>query len=225
MTNGIPVEVTHQVEAAIRGAFDHDELWRATRSMGDLHDEVTHTSFAVEVAELVDWVGKRNKTLELLENLLTAVPGNVGLQTARDAYAAAEKDARENRPSPSMEVAALAGSGKSPDTPAAARADTKSKGLSAPPWAWMVLGALILIVLAFVFLGGEDEPTVPMEYGDSEALDLLYDDCELGEMLACDNLFDLSEAGSEYEAFADTCGDRVEFVDDTCVAELGEQSE
>lgn len=83
MTNGIPITVIQQIETAILGAFEHDELWRATRPMGDLHDQVTHASFAVEVTELVDWVGKRNRTVELLEHLHTAVPGNVGLQTAK----------------------------------------------------------------------------------------------------------------------------------------------
>ncbi len=45
-------------------------------------------------------------------------------------------------------------------------------------------------------------------YGDDPALDVLYDSCKGGDMTACDDLYDQSPAGSEYEYFADTCGDR-----------------
>ncbi|PFG18994.1 DUF4190 domain-containing protein [Serinibacter salmoneus] len=43
-------------------------------------------------------------------------------------------------------------------------------------------------------------------YGDDPELDLLWDSCEEGDMLACDSLFEQSPSGSEYEEFADTCG-------------------
>ena len=219
MTNGIPITIIQQIEAAILGAFEHDELWRATRPMGDLHDHVTHASFAVEVTELVDWVGKRNRTVELLEHLHTAIPGNVGLQTAKDDYIVAAEEAQKNGPSAVHSFA---------DTPAAPRTtrDTAKKGPQAPPWAWMAVGALVLLVLAFVFLGGEDDPSdtdLPVSEGDTALLDRLYDECSDGSMAACDSLFELSDVGSEDEEFAATCGGRLsEWVEDTCVADLGE---
>ena len=43
-------------------------------------------------------------------------------------------------------------------------------------------------------------------YGDDPALDALWDQCEAGDLTACDDLWWLSPPDSEYEAFADTCG-------------------
>lgn len=48
----------------------------------------------------------------------------------------------------------------------------------------------------------------PFSFGDDEALDLLWTECESGEGEACDELFDVSALGSEYEAFGLTCGNR-----------------
>lgn len=45
-------------------------------------------------------------------------------------------------------------------------------------------------------------------YGDHPELDRLWDACDDGDMGACDELWWLSPAGSEYESFADTCGNR-----------------
>ena len=50
--------------------------------------------------------------------------------------------------------------------------------------------------------------TLPSAYGDDPQLDLLYDACESGSGSACDQLFDLSAPGSEYEEFALSCGGR-----------------
>lgn len=47
-------------------------------------------------------------------------------------------------------------------------------------------------------------------YGSDEELDALYDDCKAGDYQACDDLYNQSPSGSEYEDFADTCGDRNE---------------
>jgi hypothetical protein len=48
----------------------------------------------------------------------------------------------------------------------------------------------------------------PKRRGDSAPLDALWDDCEMGFGLACDQLFDQSLPGSEYEDFGVTCGRR-----------------
>jgi hypothetical protein len=49
---------------------------------------------------------------------------------------------------------------------------------------------------------------LPRKKGDDAALDALYDQCALGSGQACDDLFNLSPVGSEYESFAITCGNR-----------------
>lgn len=50
----------------------------------------------------------------------------------------------------------------------------------------------------------------PMAYGDDAALDALWDQCEAGSGLACDQLFDQAPIDSEYEEFAGTCGRRTQ---------------
>ena len=52
-------------------------------------------------------------------------------------------------------------------------------------------------------------------YGTDPILDTLWDWCEDGAMWACDELFLVSIAGSDYEWFGETCGDRVD-TDDWC---------
>jgi hypothetical protein len=52
--------------------------------------------------------------------------------------------------------------------------------------------------------GSTDEPDA---YGDDPELDALYDDCEGGDLVACDDLYFDSPVGSEYESFGSTCGD------------------
>ncbi len=149
MTHGIPIDVTRQLEQAIKDAFTHDELWVSTRPMGDLHDEVTHANLSMEVVELVDWVEKRSRTPELLDCLLKSVPGNTSLQAARTRYLAAEEEAKKNPPADRSVVSSFADS--RPTAPSHAGSKGSGGRFQAPPWAWMVLGALILIVLAFVF--------------------------------------------------------------------------
>jgi hypothetical protein len=62
--------------------------------------------------------------------------------------------------------------------------------------------------------GATDEPTTDGTsgeadgYGDDPALDALWDDCQAGDMGACDELFFTSPSGSQYEEFGDTCGNR-----------------
>ncbi|WP_024287898.1 hypothetical protein [Cellulomonas sp. KRMCY2] len=48
-----------------------------------------------------------------------------------------------------------------------------------------------------------DEPSA---YGDDPALDALWDACAGGDGQACDDLYNQSPFGSEYETFGDTCG-------------------
>jgi hypothetical protein len=51
------------------------------------------------------------------------------------------------------------------------------------------------------------------EYGDSAACDTLHDACAGGDLLACNDLYWISGVGTAYEAFAASCGERVEFND------------
>jgi hypothetical protein len=55
--------------------------------------------------------------------------------------------------------------------------------------------------------------TDAVAYGDDPELDALYDDCAGGDAAACDDLYINSAAGSEYEQFGGTCGNRFEFSD------------
>jgi hypothetical protein len=47
-------------------------------------------------------------------------------------------------------------------------------------------------------------------YGDNPELDAMWDACAAGDGDACDELYFNSLVGTEYEAFAATCGDRFE---------------
>jgi hypothetical protein len=48
----------------------------------------------------------------------------------------------------------------------------------------------------------------PKKKGDDAALDALWDQCAAGLGQACDDLFDRAGMGTDYEAFAATCGQR-----------------
>lgn len=48
----------------------------------------------------------------------------------------------------------------------------------------------------------------PQRFGDDPRLDALYTACQQGSGPACDQLFDQSGLGTEYEEFASTCGGR-----------------
>lgn len=65
--------------------------------------------------------------------------------------------------------------------------------------------------------GGE-----PEAYGDDPDLDALYDDCEGGDLAACDTLYFDSPIDSAYEAFGETCGDRTDPSGGNCEATDGE---
>jgi Domain of unknown function (DUF4190) len=82
--------------------------------------------------------------------------------------------------------------------------------------AGVVLGAVgIAALIAFIVLlvvYDEDD-----SYGDSASLDRLWDRCADGSMVACDSLFQESPAGSRYQEFGATCGDRVRATDEWCV--------
>jgi len=67
---------------------------------------------------------------------------------------------------------------------------------------------------------GTDSGTAAGSYGDDPTLDALYDACKAGDGQSCDDLFMDSPVGSEYEAFADTCGGRTS-GGTYCVEELG----
>jgi hypothetical protein len=66
-----------------------------------------------------------------------------------------------------------------------------------------------------------DEGTAGGSYGDDPAFDALWDACEAGSGSACDDLYMDSPAGSEYEDFGLTCGNRVDFAV-SCSDEIGD---
>ncbi|MBY5161989.1 hypothetical protein [Salsipaludibacter albus] len=84
----------------------------------------------------------------------------------------------------------------------------------------MALGAIGLFVLfrsvgdAEVNFDIDEGGTIEFDgsasYGDDPVLDGLWDDCEGGDMGACDDLYFQAPFGSEYEEFGDTCGGRRE---------------
>ena len=55
--------------------------------------------------------------------------------------------------------------------------------------------------------GQDEEQAPPFGYGDDAALDVLWDDCAVGDLPACDQLFFESPANSIYESFGSTCGE------------------
>ncbi len=57
---------------------------------------------------------------------------------------------------------------------------------------------------------GDDGSGEGESYGDDPELDALYDDCEAGDLSACDTLYLDSPFGSEYEEFGSTCGGQAE---------------
>ena len=73
----------------------------------------------------------------------------------------------------------------------------------------IVTAAVIASVLGFAFLGGAFDPGQPGQlYGDNATLDRLWDNCDNGDMGACDDLYDQAQQGSDYESFGYTCGNR-----------------
>lgn len=57
-------------------------------------------------------------------------------------------------------------------------------------------------------LGGASNPVDEGAFGSDVGLDLLWAECEGGDMTACDDLYLGSPVGSEYEEFGATCGSR-----------------
>jgi len=57
--------------------------------------------------------------------------------------------------------------------------------------------------------GALPDPTgTPDGLGDDAVLDVLAQACYAGDMQSCDDLFDQSDAGSDYETYGDTCAGR-----------------
>lgn len=65
---------------------------------------------------------------------------------------------------------------------------------------------------------GPDAASGPVGFGDDAGLDILWLACEAGEGAACDELFERSPVGSEYELFGVSCGNRPLVLD--CTTEL-----
>ncbi len=66
------------------------------------------------------------------------------------------------------------------------------------------------------FVSGAVEGT---GYGDDPALDALYDRCDEGDPVACDDLYLDAPIDSEYESFGSTCGNRQPALHGGCEAE------
>jgi len=57
----------------------------------------------------------------------------------------------------------------------------------------------------------EEQPLADGDaYGDNPDLDALWDACEAGDGVACDDLYAQADFGSGYETFGYTCGERLE---------------
>jgi hypothetical protein len=59
-----------------------------------------------------------------------------------------------------------------------------------------------------VSVPGTEAGNQPLRHGQDPALDTLWSRCAAGSGAACDELFDRSPVGSQYERFALTCGGR-----------------
>ena len=103
----------------------------------------------------------------------------------------------------------------------------------------IVLGVLVLIgVGAFfairAFIGNVadriEESDLPgfdvgSTYGDDASLDALWDACEAEDWAACDDLYFEAPIGSEYETFGETCGNRADASDGSCVSQFGSDAQ
>ena len=67
----------------------------------------------------------------------------------------------------------------------------------------------------FAIVGGS-KGRGPDAYGDDPRLDSMQDDCEAGEMRACDLLFLSTRGGTDYEEVALSCGGTTEVSDSFC---------
>ncbi len=93
--------------------------------------------------------------------------------------------------------------------------------------AWIVGGSLLAVtVMAIIAVGGfrlgggpfvdamaPPSMSPPADWaviGDDEGLDAYAERCHDGQLDACDELYHLSEDGSDYEYYALTCGGRVQ---------------
>ncbi len=68
--------------------------------------------------------------------------------------------------------------------------------------------------------GGDPSGTEPFGYGDDAELDALYDDCQGGDLVACDDLYYASPIDSDYEFFGATCGGRSDEISGFCADPL-----
>lgn len=75
-------------------------------------------------------------------------------------------------------------------------------------WLWVLGGLLVTaaVVAGVVLLVRLAGSTLAMDKGDDPVMDELWAQCEDDDWQACDDLFDRSMPGSEYEEFADSCG-------------------
>jgi hypothetical protein len=99
----------------------------------------------------------------------------------------------------------------------------------------LVVGVLVSVVVGGYRLGGSagasafggglpapttSPPSPAAGLGDDAGLDVYAQRCHEGEMDACDDLYQLSETLSDYEAYGMTCGGRVKPFDVTWCTDL-----
>jgi hypothetical protein len=101
----------------------------------------------------------------------------------------------------------------------------KSISIEGPSWLILVaIGAGVIVFGGYTYREDKSEapaPTTtladePYDYGDDIVLDALYEDCDLGSMVACDRLYQQSPGSSAYEYFGITCGRRTDPIEGTC---------
>jgi hypothetical protein len=68
------------------------------------------------------------------------------------------------------------------------------------------------------------DPTPPDGLGDDPELNQLADACYQGEMQSCDDLFDSSDFGSDYETYGGSCAGRLPENIDLCVNSIGPEA-
>ena len=102
---------------------------------------------------------------------------------------------------------AQTGTAAQPSTTSHQHEPVHSHGSKRPFWntrgGWITMGAagvIALIVILVVLFDG------PYTRGDDDTLDRMWDACAVGDLNACDELYEKSPGDSEYKLFGSTCG-------------------
>ncbi len=107
---------------------------------------------------------------------------------------------------------------------------TEGPGGSAGSKRGLLIGGGILVVVAIVIAvilatsGDDDDGETPFAGQEVAELEELRDQCEAGDLPACDDLYFAADLGSDLEEFGSTCGGTAERQDGFCEeTEGGEQ--